>query len=74
MEIKQHGLKDIGANLSPMDAYLVIRGLSTMVLRIEKATSNASVIANFLNTHPLIKQVIYLGLPNHKQYQLGKKY
>lgn len=73
MAIKQHGLKDIGANLSPMNAYLVIRGLSTMVLRFEKATSNASKIANFLITHPLIKQVIYLGLSNHKQYQLAKK-
>lgn len=73
MAIKQHGLKDIGANLSPINAYLVIRGLSTTVLRIEKATNNASKIANFLITHPLIKQVIYLGLSNHKQYQLAKK-
>jgi len=72
--IKLTTLKDMGAVMSPNDAWLIIRGLKTLSVRVERHCSNAQKAAEFLQSHPLIKQVNYPGLPSHQGYKLlGKQ-
>lgn len=58
---------------SPFDCFLVNRGLKTMALRMEQHQKNALAISEYLSQHPLVKKVIYPGLPNHPQYDLVKR-
>lgn len=69
-EIKSTMRKDLGAILSPNDAWLLMRGLKTLPLRIEKHTSNAGKIAFWLEQNPHIQSVNYPGLPTHQGYHL----
>ncbi len=69
-EIKTTLRKDLGAILSPNDAWLLMRGLKTLPLRIEKHISNAEKIAFWLDQHPHIHSVNYPGLPSHPGYHL----
>jgi cystathionine gamma-lyase len=62
-----------GAVLSPFDSYLVLRGLKTLELRMERHQQNALQIARFLETHPRVERVFYPGLESHPQYALGKE-
>ncbi|MFA5796972.1 MAG: cystathionine gamma-synthase [Candidatus Woesearchaeota archaeon] len=62
-----------GAILSPFDSFLVLRGIKTLALRMEKHNEIAMKIAEFLNTHPKIKKVNYPGLKKHPQYELAKQ-
>lgn len=62
-----------GMVLSPMDAYLNLRGIKTLALRMDKHCKNAMGVANFLQSHKKVKEVIYPGLPSFKQYDLAKK-
>lgn len=62
-----------GAILGPFDSWLVIRGLETLPLRVEKHCSNAQKIAEFLAAHPQVKQVYYPGLPSHKNHEIAKQ-
>lgn len=64
---------NLGCNMDPHQAYLVIRGLKTLSLRIERAQQNAQKIAQYLLDHPKIEWVKYPGLKNHPQYELGSK-
>lgn len=66
-------LKDIGGIISPFDAWLLLRGLKTLVVRMDRHNTNALEIAHFLQTHPLIKKVYYPGLPSHPQHELAKR-
>ncbi|GAB1440450.1 cystathionine gamma-synthase [Providencia sp.] len=63
----------LGAIASPFDAYLALRGLKTLALRMSAQCSNAQKVAEYLLTHPKVEQVYYPGLPSHPQYELGKK-
>ncbi|HMQ81210.1 MAG TPA: PLP-dependent aspartate aminotransferase family protein [Ignavibacteria bacterium] len=63
----------LGCNLDPHQSYLVIRGLKTLAIRIERAQQNAQKIAEYLEKHPKVEWVRYPGLPSHPQYELGKK-
>lgn len=63
----------LGCNMDPHQAYLVIRGLKTLSLRIERAQTNALEIARFLENHPKVEWIRYPGLPSHPQYELAKK-
>lgn len=63
----------LGAIASPFDAYLALRGLKTLALRIASQCSNAAQVAKYLSTHPKVEQVYYPGLPSHPQYELCKK-
>ncbi|XP_027350710.1 cystathionine beta-lyase, chloroplastic isoform X3 [Abrus precatorius] len=54
-----------GSGLAPFECWLCLRGIKTMALRIEKQQDNAQKIAEFLASHPQVKQVNYAGLPNH---------
>jgi len=68
--IKLTTLKDMGAVMSPNDAWLIIRGLKTLTIRVERHCSNAQKVAEFLENHPIIKQVNYPGLPSHAGHAL----
>lgn len=73
-EIKMTTLKDMGAVISPHDAWLIIRGLKTLHLRVERHCENAQKVAEFLEGHPSVKQVFYPGLESHEGYALiGKQ-
>lgn len=61
-----------GAILSPFDSWLIIRGLETLHLRIEKHCSNAQLVAEFLQEQPEVDQVFYPGLPQHKNHDVAK--
>ncbi|MBK8369891.1 MAG: aminotransferase class I/II-fold pyridoxal phosphate-dependent enzyme [Saprospiraceae bacterium] len=66
-------LKLIGATCNPFDAWLVYNGLKTLGLRMERHSLNAKTLADYLNSHPKINNVNYVGLPNHKGYEIAKK-
>lgn len=63
----------IGSIASPFDAYLALRGMKTLDLRMERQCSNALRVAEYLENHPAIASVYYPGLPSHPQHQLCKK-
>lgn len=67
--IKMTILKDIGATISPHDAWLILRGLKTLPIRIERHCQNAQLIAEYLESHPMIENVYYPGLPSHSGYK-----
>ncbi len=68
------GLRDIGACISPMNAFLIAQGIQTLSLRMERHCQNALQVAQFLDAHPKVKAVNYAALPNNKYYDLAKKY
>jgi len=65
MNIKMTALKDIGATISPHDAWLILRGIKTLPIRMERHCNNAQAIAEFLEKHPKVEQVYYPGLKSH---------
>jgi methionine-gamma-lyase len=70
--IKMTVLKDIGATMSPHDAWLIMRGLKTLPVRMERHCSNAEKISEFLESHPNVSQVYYPGLKSHQgNYLIG---
>lgn len=62
-----------GATLQAFDAYLILRGLKTLKLRVEKHNSNAQAVAEFLESHPKVKQVYYPSLPTHPRHEVAKR-
>jgi cystathionine gamma-lyase len=61
----------LGVVPSPFDCYLVLRGLKTLSLRMERHQSNALAIATYLENHPKVARVYYPGLKSHPQYEIG---
>lgn len=66
-------MTSMGPNMDPHQAFLVIRGLKTLSLRMERAQANAQIIAEYLENHPKVAWVRYPGLPSHPQYELAKR-
>ncbi|RHW75077.1 methionine gamma-lyase [Colwellia sp. RSH04] len=64
-EIKMTALKDIGGTISPHDAWLIMRGLKTLPIRMDRHCSNAQTVAEFLESHPNVATVYYPGLKSH---------
>jgi len=62
-----------GPSLSPFNAWLLLKGLETLELRVERQCRTAEGIARFLESHPKITQVLYPGLPSHPQHELAKR-
>lgn len=62
-----------GWTMAPFNAWLLLRGLKTMALRVERSSENAMKIAEWLEKHPAIEKVDYPFLPSHPQYELAKK-
>jgi len=65
-EIKMTALKDIGATMSPHDAWLILRGIKTLPIRMERHCSNAQRVAEYLEQHNKIDRVYYPGLASHE--------
>ncbi|WP_124639667.1 cystathionine gamma-synthase [Amniculibacterium sp. G2-70] len=61
-----------GAILGPHDSYLALRGIKTLAIRMQRHSENGLKVAEFLQNHPMIKEVIYPGLSNHPQHELAK--
>lgn len=68
------GLRDLGPALSPFNAFLVLTGIETLPLRIQKHSDNALEVANWLKRHPQVSWVNYAGLPDDPNYARYKKY
>lgn len=68
------GLRDLGATMAPMNAYLTITGCETLGLRMEKHCANARAVAEYLAAHPQVDWVSYPGLKSSKYYPLQQKY
>lgn len=66
-------LKSRGNGLAPFDSWLVLRGLKTLSLRMEKHNKNAKKVAEWLRTHPKVEKVYYAGFEDHKGYQISVK-
>lgn len=62
-----------GATLDPMSAYLLLRGMKTLALRIEKQNENAMAMAKHLDSHPQVKKVFYPGLESHEGHEIAVK-
>lgn len=65
--------KTTGAGLSPFDSFLILRGIRTLSVRMEKAQENALCIAEYLKSNKYVTRVIYPGLPEHPGYEISKK-
>ncbi|UMZ74478.1 trans-sulfuration enzyme family protein [Natranaerofaba carboxydovora] len=63
----------IGAVLGPQDSWLLLRGLKTLGIRLDRQEQNAKEIAGWLDKHPLIEKVFYPGLPEHPGYEIMNK-
>ena len=63
--------KTIGGILAPFDSWLVMRGIKTLALRMERQENNAHKIATWLSEHPLVTNVFYVGLPDHPGYAIN---
>ncbi len=66
-------LVNLGANMDPHQAYLVSRGLKTLSLRVRQAQENAQKVAAWLEGHPQVAWVRYVGLPSHPQFELARR-
>jgi methionine-gamma-lyase len=72
-ELRQEGLIHLGGVLSPFNAWLVMRGLVTLPLRMAAHEEGARQVARFLEEHPRVTKVTYPGLPSHPQHDLAKR-
>jgi O-acetylhomoserine (thiol)-lyase len=68
------GLRDIGPALSPFNAFLVLTGIETLALRMQRHCENALAVAEYLSAHPKVSWVSYAGLPGDRYHTLAKKY
>lgn len=66
--------RDLGASLSPFNSWLLLQGLETLHLRVERHSQNALKVAQYLEAHEDVEWVSYAGLPSHESYELAKKY
>lgn len=66
-------LRDLGATLNPLAAFLLLQGLETLSLRAERHSQNALALARFLEQHAKVSWVLYVGLPSHPSHALARK-
>lgn len=66
-------LKSRGAGLAPLDSWLILRGIKTLSLRMQRHNENAYKVANWLRNHPKVKKVYYVGFEDHINYAITKK-
>ncbi|MDR1524410.1 MAG: O-acetylhomoserine aminocarboxypropyltransferase/cysteine synthase [Tannerella sp.] len=68
------GLRDWGNTISPFNSFLLVQGVETLSLRVDRHVQNAQALAEWLEQHPKVEYVNYPGLPGNKYYDLAKKY
>ncbi len=69
----RHSMVYMGCNMDPTQAFMVLRGVKTLAIRIERAQENAMKVAGFLQSHPKVAWIKYPGLKSHPQYELACK-
>jgi O-acetylhomoserine (thiol)-lyase len=74
MKARVEMMRDLGACLSPFNAFLFLQGLETLSLRMERHVQNAMAVAQWLQAHPLVSWVSYPGLPESPFYERARKY
>jgi O-acetylhomoserine (thiol)-lyase len=74
MKLRAESLRDLGACMSPFNAFLFLQGLETLPLRMDRHVANALGVAEFLQQHPAVERVRYPGLPDSQYAPLVKKY
>ncbi len=74
IKARVQGMRNIGPCPSPMNSFQLLQGVETLPLRMEKHCSNATKLAKFLETHPLVEWVNYLGLESHRWHKTANKY
>lgn len=74
IKAKVQGLRDMGASISPFNAWQILQGVETLPLRMRKHSENALAVAEYLTKHPKVSWVNYPGLKMDKNYSLAKKY
>ena len=74
LKARVQGLRDTGAALSPFNSFLMLQGLETLHLRMQRHSENAQKIAEFLSSHPKVSWVNYPGLPSHADHATAAKY
>lgn len=67
-------LRDLGATISPFNSWMLLQGLETLHLRMDRHSSNALKVAQYLEGHDAVEWVSYAGLPSHPSYDLAQKY
>ncbi len=67
-------LRNMGAAISPFNSFLILQGIETLALRMERICENTLAVAQFLKSHPKVGWVNYAGLPDHPQHALARKY
>lgn len=72
-KIRWSTLTKLGGSLSPFNAWLLLRGIQTLHVRLERQCRNAMALAKFLEKHPKVQRVWYPGLPSHPQHEIAKK-
>jgi O-acetylhomoserine (thiol)-lyase len=74
MKLRAETLRDLGAAMSPFNAFLFLQGLETLSLRMERHVANAIAVATYLESHELASNVTYPGLPSSRYRQHAGKY
>jgi O-acetylhomoserine (thiol)-lyase len=72
--IRAEAMRDIGPSMAPMNAFLLLQGLETLSLRMDKHLSNTAVMLEYLDNHDQVSWVNHPDLPSHKSHELAKKY
>ena len=67
-------LRDTGASISPFNAFLLLQGIETLSLRLERHAENTKKVVEYLSKHPLVEKVNHPSLPDHPDHELSKKY
>ena len=74
MKLRAETVRDTGACISPFNSFMLLQGLETLSLRMERHVSNARAVAEFLEGHPKVAKVNYAGLVSHPHYTRAEKY
>jgi len=74
VKARVEGLRDIGPSISPFNSFLLLQGLETLSLRMERIIQNTLALAEWLQLHPLVANVNYPGLPGNPYHELANKY
>ncbi|MCP4750965.1 MAG: PLP-dependent transferase [Proteobacteria bacterium] len=72
-QVRERGIVHLGACISPFNAWLIMRGLVSLSLRMEKHSANAMKVARFLKSHDKVKMLRYPGLPSHPEFEIAEK-
>jgi O-acetylhomoserine (thiol)-lyase len=74
MKTRAVALRDLGPTMAPMNAFMTLTGIETLHLRMERHSANALKVARFLEQHPAVARVSYVGLPSSPYHALARKY